>query len=54
MTVDDPLDHPLGDRLGAATASDVDLELGASQAGGDLERLEVDPGADLAQRLRDL
>ena len=54
-----PLDQPAADRLGdrerLVAVADVDLDLAAPQAGGDLDRLQLHPaGLHLPQALGDL
>jgi hypothetical protein len=46
--------EPPGEPPGPLAVTNVNLELGASQAGRDLERREVELGADLAQALGEL
>ena len=50
-----PVAHRLGDRRRLGPVAHVDLDLAASQAGGDLDRAQVHPARfDLAQALGDL
>ena len=55
MALPEALAHRVGDRLRLVAVADVDLDLAAAQAGGDLDRPDVDPvPLDLAQALGDL
>ena len=54
MAGEEPLDQGVALVLGALAVADLDLDLAAAQTGRHLERLEVHPLADLAQRLGDL
>ena len=55
MAVDETGADRLGDRSGVVPVAHVDLDLAAAQAGGDLDRVQLDsPVLDLAQALGDL